>query len=73
MYLEESEDVEEMMATTTQDRVTKLLLEDWEVMVDTERIKDLVAEAEKKEEIMGSTIQDRLIRLLLGGGVDLEE
>ena len=41
--------------------------------MDTEGIKDLVAEAEKKEEMMGSTIQDRLIRLLLGGGVDLEE
>ena len=71
MYLEESEDVEEMMATTTQDRVTKLLLEDWEVMVDTEGIKDLVAEAEKKEVTI--IVQDRVIRLLLGGGVDLEE
>ena len=71
MYLEDSEDVEEMMATTTQDRVTKLLLEDWEVMVDTEGIKDLVAEAEKKEVTI--IVQDRVIRLLLGGGVDLEE
>ena len=62
------------MANTTQYRVTKLLLEDWEVKVDTEGIKDLVAEAEKKEETLVTTIiQDRVIRLLLGAEVDLEE
>ena len=36
---------EEMMGTTIQDRVIRLLLEDWEVTVDTEGIKELVAEA----------------------------
>ena len=63
----------------------RLLLEDWEVRVDTEGIedlvaevdtegiKDLVAEAKNKEEMVGSTIQDRVIRLLLEGEVDLEE
>ena len=44
------------MTTTTQDRVTKLLLEGWEVKVDTEVIKDLVAKAEKKEETLVTTI-----------------
>ena len=60
-----------MMATMA--RVTRLLLKEWEVTVDTEEMKDLVAEAEKKEEMMGSTIQDRVLRLLLGAGVDLEK
>ena len=46
-------------------RVTRLLLKEWEVTVDTEEMKDLVAEAEKKEEMMGSTIQARVIRLRL--------
>ena len=57
----------------TMARVTRLLLKEWEVTVDTEEMKDLVAEAKKTEEMMGSTIQARVIRLLLGGGVDLEE
>ena len=41
-----------MMATMA--RVTRLLLKEWEVTVDTEEMKDLVEEAKKTEEMMGS-------------------
>ena len=44
----------------TMARGTRLLLKEWEVTVDTEEMKDLVAEAKKTEEMMGSTIQDRV-------------
>ena len=44
----------------TMAKVTRLLLKEWEVTVDTEEMKDLVAEAKKTEEMMGSTIQDRV-------------